>query len=72
MDAVVKEVGDSQKVGIRFSPFYVLGAEDTHKSALFTYMMEELNSRNLAYVHMVEPRKRELLKRDANKPCESE
>ncbi|KAK9806581.1 hypothetical protein WJX73_004673 [Symbiochloris irregularis] len=58
VDAVVKEVGDSQKVGIRFSPFYVLGAEDPHKNAVFTYVVEELNSRNLAYVHMIEPRKR--------------
>ena len=33
-----------------------MGAEDSHKYALFTYMLEELNKLDkLAYVHMASP-----------------
>ena len=55
LSAVAKEIGP-ERVGVRFAPFFVLGAHDDHKYALFTYVLEELNKMNLAYVHMVEPR----------------
>ena len=51
-----EQVG-ADRVGVKFAPFYVLGASDSHKYGLFTYVLEELNPLGLAYVHMVEPRK---------------
>ncbi|PSC70848.1 12-oxophytodienoate reductase 11 [Micractinium conductrix] len=57
---VVKAVCDaigSEKVGIRLSPFGgFLDGSDSHPYALTTYLLEELNKHNLAYVHLVEPR----------------
>lgn len=55
VDAVVAQIGAS-KVGIRLSPFGgFLNANDTHPYALISYLLEELNTRNLAYVHFIEP-----------------
>eukprot|EP00887_Chlorella_sp_A99_P005008 scaffold4.g5008.t1 len=54
--AVVEEVG-ADRVGLRLSPFgSFLSATDSHPYALTTYLLEELNEFNLAYVHLVEPR----------------
>lgn len=54
--AVSEEVG-SDKVGLRLSPFGgFLDATDSHPYALTTYLLEELNKFDLAYVHLVEPR----------------
>lgn len=55
--AAVADAIGGERVGVRLSPFYVLDAEDPHKYALFTYVLEELSKRTLAYVHMIEPRK---------------
>lgn len=55
ISAVAEEIGE-EKVGVRFAPFYVLGAEDSHLYGLFSYVLEELNKKQLAYVHLVEPR----------------
>ena len=56
LDAVVKEIG-AERVGYRLSPFGgFLSAEDSKPYASVTYMIEEMNKYNLAYVHMVEPR----------------
>lgn len=55
VDACCAQIG-SQRVGLRLSPFGgFLNAKDSHPYALMAYLLEELNSRNLAYVHMVEP-----------------
>ena len=56
ISAVADEIG-GDRVGVRFAPFYVLGAEDDHMYSMFTYVLEELNKKTLAYVHMIEPRK---------------
>ena len=50
------EVG-GDRVGIRISPFGgFLDADDSHPYALHTYLLEELNKRDIAYVHFIEPR----------------
>lgn len=57
IDACVEAVGDSRRVAIRLSPFNVFQMEpDSESIALFTHILEELNSRNLAYVNIIEPR----------------
>ena len=44
-------------MGIRISPFGgFLDADDSHPYALHTYLLEELNKRDIAYVHFIEPR----------------
>ena len=56
VDAVIAEVG-GDRVGIRISPFGgFLDADDDHPYALHVYLLEELNKRDLAYVHFIEPR----------------
>lgn len=56
MKAVCEEIG-SKKAGIRLSPFGgFLDAEDSHPYAITTYLLEELNKLDLAFVHLVEPR----------------
>ncbi|CAK0764872.1 hypothetical protein CVIRNUC_003202 [Coccomyxa viridis] len=56
VDAVAAEVG-GDRVGIRISPFGgFLDADDSHPYALHTYLLEELNKRDIAYVHFIEPR----------------
>ena len=50
------EVG-GDRVGIRISPFGgFLDADDSHPYALHAYLLEELNKRDIAYVHFIEPR----------------
>ncbi len=47
----------SDRVGIRFSPFTdFLDAVDSTPYATFSYLVEQLNKHNLAYVHFIEPR----------------
>jgi 12-oxophytodienoic acid reductase len=56
VDAVIKEVGPG-KAGIRLSPFTKF--MDSHTDDpydVYGYLVEQLNSRDLAYVHFVEPR----------------
>lgn len=55
-DAVVGAVGAS-RVGVRFSPFGTLGnMSDSDPMATFTYAIEAVSRRKLAYLHLVEPR----------------
>lgn len=55
--AAVVEVWGSDRVGLRLSPSGTFGSmADSDPKALFTYVVEALNSFNLAYLHLVEPR----------------
>ena len=55
VDAVVAEVG-AGKVGVRFSPTNaVFGIADSDPEAIFTYAAQQLSTRNLAYLHVLEP-----------------
>lgn len=54
--AAVTEVWGQGRVGIKLSPsnrFY--GIKDSDAIATFSYVLESLNSFNLAYVHLMEP-----------------
>ncbi|PRW44569.1 12-oxophytodienoic acid reductase [Chlorella sorokiniana] len=56
VDAVVKEIG-AEKTGIRLSPFGgFLSAQDSDPVGSVSYLLEQLNKYNLAWVHLVEPR----------------
>ncbi len=56
IDAVVK-VFPSDKVGVRLSPYGTFNdMADSDPVALFTAAIHKLNTYNLAYVHMIEPR----------------
>ena len=56
VDAVV-EVWGKDRVGVRLSPFGTfLDMGDSNPVALFTYVLERLSERRIAYVHVVEPR----------------
>ncbi|PSB06291.1 alkene reductase [filamentous cyanobacterium CCP2] len=56
IDAVV-EVWGADRVGLRLSPSGTFNSmSDSNPQALFTYVVGELNQRNLAYLHLVEPR----------------
>ncbi|CAM6103993.1 unnamed protein product [Calypogeia fissa] len=58
VDAVIAAVG-AERVGIRLSPFTDFGdAKASNPMELGTYMAKELNKRNIAYVHYIEPRMR--------------
>ncbi|MFY0679548.1 MAG: alkene reductase [Thalassovita sp.] len=55
VDAVVAAIG-AGKVGVRFSPTNgVFGISDSDPGALFSYAAAQLSSRNLAYLHLLEP-----------------
>lgn len=54
-DAICKEIG-SEKTGIRLSPSNIrYGMDDVNPAGLFEYVVRELDKRNLAYLHLVEP-----------------
>lgn len=56
LDAILEHI-PSERVGVRLSPYGV--ANDMHDSdplPLFSHALELINARNLAYVHMIEPR----------------
>ena len=62
IEAIVKEVGSSGKVGLRLSPYswefnecYELDGVDA-TIALNVHLLKELNKFNLAYVHIVSAR----------------
>ncbi|KAL5318441.1 hypothetical protein ACEPPN_013501 [Leptodophora sp. 'Broadleaf-Isolate-01'] len=56
VDAVVSCIG-ANKTAIRLAPFHVLQeTRDANRIETFTAYATELEKRNLAYVHMVEPR----------------
>lgn len=51
------EVFGSNRVGVRLSPYGTFNdMKDSNPMALFTYVLEQLNKRKIAYVHMIEPR----------------
>ncbi len=55
-DAVVAAVGAS-RVGIRLSPYgRANGSGEADPMPLYTHVVGELNSRSLAYLHLIEPR----------------
>lgn len=54
-DAICKEIG-SERTGIRLSPSNIrYGMDDKDPAGLFGYLIGELDKRNLAYLHLVEP-----------------
>jgi N-ethylmaleimide reductase len=56
VDAAVATVGDSRKVGIRISPMGTFGdVHDANPLETFSYLVEQLNSRKLAYLHINRP-----------------
>ena len=56
VDAAV-EVWGKGRVGIRLSPYGKFGGmSDSDPLALFTYVLEQLSARGIAYVHLIEPR----------------
>ena len=56
VDATVAAVGDSRKVGIRISPMGTFGdVNDANPLETFSYLVAQLNSRQLAYLHVNRP-----------------
>ncbi|MGH1351867.1 MAG: alkene reductase [Methyloligellaceae bacterium] len=56
VDAVVGVWGKG-RVGVRLSPYgTVHGMSDSNPVELFSYVLEQLNAREIAYVHLIEPR----------------
>lgn len=54
---VAIEIWGKGRVGVRLSPYGTFNdMEDSNPIALFSYVLKELNSRGIAYVHMIEPR----------------
>ncbi|KAF8534110.1 hypothetical protein BDD12DRAFT_919051 [Trichophaea hybrida] len=55
-DAVAAAIG-ADRVGIRFSPFgFFQGTQTSDILGQYGYVMEQLDSRGLAYIHVIEPR----------------
>jgi N-ethylmaleimide reductase len=53
----VIEIWGKERVGVRLSPYGTFNdMHDSDPIKLFDYLLTELSSRNIAYVHMVEPR----------------
>jgi len=53
----VNQVWDSECVGVRISPYGTFNdMSDSDPVALFTYLIGQLNTLNLSYLHMIEPR----------------
>ncbi|WP_236234435.1 alkene reductase [Pseudomonas tohonis] len=56
IDAVIATTGDSGRVGVRISPMGTFGdISDANPRETFGYLVEQLNSRNLAYLHINKP-----------------
>ncbi len=65
----VTKVWGGSKVGIKLSPsntFY--GMFDSNPKATFTYLIEALNSFDLAYIHLMEPNEADLATREVLNP----
>lgn len=55
VDALL-EVFGPQRLGVRLSPhFQVDGSHDSDPAALYSYVAEQLQARQLAYLHLIEP-----------------
>lgn len=53
----VTQVWDSECVGVRISPYGTFNdMSDSDPVALFTYLIGQLNTLNLSYLHLIEPR----------------
>jgi len=53
----VTKIWGNDKVGVRLAPYGTFNdMSDSDPMKLFTYVMKELNSRGIAYVHVIEPR----------------
>jgi len=61
---IVQELSDeigADRLGVRLSPFGQYGGiHDTRPGELFTYVIKQLNKRNLAYLHLIEARGSEM------------
>ncbi|MES2820959.1 MAG: alkene reductase [Pseudomonadota bacterium] len=56
VDAVIAAMGDSQRVGIRISPMGTFGdVHDANPQETFGVLVDALNSRKLAYLHINRP-----------------
>ena len=54
VDSVIAEIG-ADKVGIRLSPVTPFNdLSDSEPQAIFGYLIEELNKRNIGFIHMIE------------------
>lgn len=65
----VCQVCEGDRVGIKLSPsntFY--GMYDSHPQATFSYVIEQLNRFNLAYIHLMEANEQDLAARDVINP----
>ncbi|EPC01543.1 hypothetical protein L861_16865 [Litchfieldella anticariensis FP35 = DSM 16096] len=57
LDAVVDAIGDPGRVGIHFSPLNTYNdMHDADPHETFPYMIDRLNERDLAYLHLTNPR----------------
>ena len=55
-DAVIREIG-AERTGIRLSPWGIANdCSEADPVPLFTYLIGELATRNLVYLHLIEPR----------------
>tara|TARA_R110000796_G_scaffold88164_6_gene189820 strand:- start:13714 stop:14817 length:1104 start_codon:yes stop_codon:yes gene_type:complete len=56
LDAVIAEAGNSGRVGLRLSPMGTFNdVDDANPLETFSYLLEQLKSRKLAYVHVNKP-----------------
>jgi N-ethylmaleimide reductase len=65
----VCSVCQGNRVGIKLSPsntFY--GIQDSNSQATFSYVIEQLNRFQLAYIHLMEPNEQDLATRDVINP----
>lgn len=69
-------IWDKERVGVRLAPYGTFNdMSDSDPIALFNYVLEQLNSKHIAYVHMIEPRATNAGGGDAiksNVPCVAE
>lgn len=69
IDAAIAVWGDSQRVGVRLSPFGTFNdMHDSDTPALFSYVLAQLDQRRLGYVHLIEPRSSNAGGGDGNVP----
>lgn len=53
----VSEIWGNDKVGVRLSPYGTFNdMQDRDPLSLFSYVLEQLSKRHIAYVHVIEPR----------------
>lgn len=56
IDAVIARVGESGRVGVRISPMGTFNdVHDPNPLETFTYLLQQLNGKGLAYVHVNKP-----------------